>query len=122
MKLPFKAPRIDTGDLRTIVTFYEYQANDGPEPGESEKKVLFTCYAKIDEVWSKDLEVAKANDTLSDITLTIRDTHGEYIPTTKHYIEVDLPEYADKVYNIKHTQPDPQSRDFIKIISGMVAD
>lgn len=120
MKKPYKAPRVSVGDLRTPVIFYQYQASDGPEPGEEEFKVLHECFAKIDEVWSKDLELAKSNGTLSDITLTIRDTQGEYIPSNKDYLEIKMDVYADRHFNIKHFQPDPQNRDFIKVIAGVV--
>lgn len=118
----YKPPRVTGGDLRTWVIFYKYQPNDGPEPGEEKKETLYECYAEINEVWSKDLEQAKANDTLSDVTLSIRDPLGQYYPSRKDYLEVDLPEYAGKHYNIKHSQPDPQKRDFIKVIAGLVSD
>lgn len=120
MKETYRPPRIDIGDLRTWVTFFVFAPNKGPEPGEKKKKEVYGTFSKVDEVWSKDLEQAKANGTLSDITITIRDTHGEYVPSNKHYLEVDLEEYEGKQYNIKHTQPDPQNRDFVKIIAGMV--
>lgn len=120
MKRPYEPPRIHAGELRTPVRFWSYRPNDGPEPGEAPKRLEYMTYAKIDEVWSKDLEQAKANGTLSDVTITIRDTHGEYVPSNKHYMEVELLEYGDRQYNIKHVQPDPQNRDFIKIIAGVV--
>ncbi|GAA2706396.1 hypothetical protein GCM10009865_22610 [Aeromicrobium ponti] len=41
-RLPFKykPPRVNSGDLRTPVRFYEFAPNDGPEPGENEKRLL----------------------------------------------------------------------------------
>lgn len=122
MKLPFKEPRVKVGDLRTRVRFYEYAPNPGPEPGEDKKKTLYECFAKIDEVWSRDLEQAKANNTLSDLTITIRDTHGEYTPSNKHYVEVDYSIYKGRHYNIKDVQPDAQNRNFIKVIAEVVND
>lgn len=120
MKPQYERPRVHNGELRTSVKFYSYSPNDGPEPGESKTKTEYVTWAKVDEVWSRDVAQAKSNNTLSDITITIRDTHGEYVPSNKHYIEVDLPEYRGKHYNVKHTQPDPQNRDFVKVIAGMV--
>lgn len=120
MRPQYERPRVENGDLRTLVRFYSYQPNEGPEPGESKQRLEYKTYAKIDEVWSRDVAQAKNNNTLSDITITIRDTRGEYVPSNKHYIDVDLIEYKDKHYNIKHIQPDPQNRDFIKVIAGMV--
>ncbi|MBT2718332.1 head-tail adaptor protein [Bacillus sp. ISL-57] len=115
----YKPPRVNTGDLRTPITFYEYAANEGPEPGESEKNVLYQPWAKIDNVWLKDLEIAKANGTLTDITIKIRDPQADYIPNNKHYLSIDAPEYHDKRFNVKHVQPDLQNRKFITIVAGL---
>ncbi|AUJ23119.1 phage head-tail adapter protein [Virgibacillus dokdonensis] len=116
----YKSPRVNAGDLRTPVTFYEYKPNPGPEPGEQEKQVLYDCMAKVDEVWLKDLELAKSNGTLSDVTLTIRDPLQDYIPSDEHYVSIDAPEYRDKRYNIKHVQPDLQNKKFITVVGRLV--
>ncbi|WP_336866388.1 phage head-tail adapter protein [Peribacillus frigoritolerans] len=115
----YKPPRVNSGDLRTPITFYEYAPNNGPEPGESEKKVLHQAMAKVDHVWLKDMEMAKSNGTLSDITITIRDPQADYIPTNKHFLSIDDAMYRDKRFNIKHVQPDLQNKDFIKIVAGL---
>jgi len=115
----YKPPRVNTGDLRTPITFYEYAANEGPEPGESEINTLYEAWSKIDNVWLKDLEIAKSNGTLSDITITIRDPQADYLPNNKHYLSIDAPEYRDKRYNVKHVQPDLQNKDFITIVAGL---
>lgn len=119
MRQPYKRPKTDTGDLRTPVTFYEFAPNDGPEPGETEKAILYKAWAKIDEVWLKDIEMAKSTGTLSDITITIRDTQGEFIPTNKHYVSIDAPEYRDVRYNIKHSQPDLQNKKWLRVVAGV---
>lgn len=116
----YKPPRVSTGDLRTPVIFYEYTPNDGPEPGEMEKRVLYKCWAKVDHVWLKDLELAKSNGTLSDLTITIRDPNADYVPTNKHYLSIDALEYKDNRYNVKHVQPDLQNKKFITIVAGLV--
>lgn len=118
-KNEYNPPRIRSGDLRIPVIFYEYQENDGPMPGEKEKKILFECFAKVDGIWLKDLERAKQNGTLSEITVIIRDPIGSYRPSNKHYIEIDDELYPDP-YNINHVQPDVQDRSFINIV-GRVA-
>ena len=118
-KFEYKEPRVHTGELRTPVIFYEYAPNSGPEPGESYKRTLYNTWAKIDEVWLKDLELAKSNGTLTDVTITIRDPHADYIPNNRHYVEIDAPEYQGKRYNIKHVQPDLQNRKFITIVAEL---
>lgn len=119
---PFKyrPPRVHTGELRTPVIFYEYQPNPGPEPGEQEKRILFRCFGSIEKVWMRDLEQAKANGTLTDITISIRDPQADYIPTNKHYVEIDMAEYRGKRFGIKDARPDPQNHRFIRIIAGVV--
>lgn len=115
----YKPPRVNTGDLRTMIIFYEYEANDSPEPGESEKQILYKAWAKIDNVWLKDLETAKSNGTLSDLTITIRDPQADYIPTNKHYISIDALEYQDKRYNVKEVLPALQNKQFTTIVAGL---
>lgn len=116
----YKPPRLHSGELRTPIVFYEYAPNQGPEPGEKEKSTLHECMGKIDEVWLKDVERAKSNGTLSDITITMRDPLQDYIPTDTHYISIDHPQYKDNRYNVKHVQPDPQNNKFINVIGELV--
>lgn len=115
----YKPPRVNSGDLRTPVSFYEFAPKDGPEPGEEEREVLYSAWAKIDSVWLKDLETAKANGTLTDLTITIRDPIMDYVPTNKHYISIDHPMYRDNKYNVKSVQPDSQNKDFITVIAEL---
>lgn len=115
----YRPPRIHSGELRTRVTFYEYGAIEGPLPGESQKNVLYETWAKIDSVWLRDVELAKSNGTLSDLTIIIRDPREAYWPTNEHYVQVHAPEYEDLRYNVKQAQPDLQTRDFINVIAGV---
>lgn len=119
IKFEYKKPRVNNGDLRTPVIFYEYAPNNGPDPGETEKKELFKAWAKVDTVWAKDLEQAKATGTVEDLTITIRDPFDSYRPSNKHYVEIDDVYYKGKKYNVKHVQPDLNNKDFIKIIAGL---
>ena len=121
IKFEYKKPRAKSGDLRTPVTFYEYKPSEGPEPGEEESHVLYEAWAKIDEVWLKDMELAKSNGTLSDLTITIRDPQTDYIPANEHYLSINAPEYQGKRYNIKHVRPDLQDRQFITIVAGLTS-
>ena len=118
-KFEYKEPRVHSGELRTPVVFYKHKDKSGPFPGESEKEKLYNAWAKVDEVWLKDLEVAKSNGTLTDVTRTIRDPQSDYIPSNKHFLEIDAPQYAGKQYNIKHVQPDLKKREFIAIVAEL---
>lgn len=121
IKFEYKKPRVNTGDLRTPVTFYEFAPSEGPEPGESEQSILFEAWARIDKVWLRDLEQAKANNTLEDITITIRDPQEDFFPTNKHYIGINDRNFFGKRYQIKTVQPDFQDTSFITIVAGLVS-
>lgn len=112
----YKSPRFRSGDLRVPVTFYEYEEKSGPIPGQKEKKVLFECLAKVDGVWLKDLERAKQNGTLSEVTVIIRDPIGSYVPTNKHYVEINDSLHPEH-FNVKHVQPDVKDPNFINIVA-----
>lgn len=115
--------RVRLSDLNTRVTFYEYRpVKDSPYPDEKEYATVFECWAKVDRVWLKDLEQAKANGTESDVTLTIRDPMQEFIPDNKHFIKIDSFDYEHLVYNVTSSQPDLQSRDFITIVAQLKDD
>lgn len=108
------------GVFRNRVTFFEYEPNKGPMPGEKPKKILYECWAKVDEVWLKDLELAKSNGTLSDLTITIRDPGSEYMPRNKHYLSIKSDYYKGQKFNIKHVRPDIQNKEYIRIVAELV--
>jgi len=110
---------IDFSDLKAPVTFYEYVPSEGPEPGEEEQRTLHRSWAKVDQVWLKDLELAKSNGTVNDLTIIIRDPLADYIPTNKHYVSIDDLNYRDKRYNVKHVQPDIQDKRFVTIVAEL---
>lgn len=113
----YTPPRINTGDLRTKVEFYEYTPSEGPEAGEEIKNTLFVAWTKVDGVWLRDMELAKTNGTLSDLTISIRDPLSLYIPTNKHYVKIYAAEYENNIYRVKQVQPNLQNRDFVEIIA-----
>lgn len=118
-----KAPRVNNGDLRTPVIFYEYRPKkNSPYPDEYEYAKLYHSWAKVDRVWLKDLEQAKASGTVSDVTLTIRDPMKEFVPTNKHFIKIESYEYEDFVYNVTSAQPDLQNRDFVTVVAQLKDD
>ncbi|MBM0064779.1 phage head completion protein [Alkalicoccobacillus gibsonii] len=115
-KFEYKPPRLHSGELRTPIEFWGSKPNPGPMPDSTETKV-YSTWAKVDQVWLRDLETAKANGTLSDITISIRDPQSSFIPSNLHLISIDSPEYKGKKYNIKQVQPDLQNKQFISIIA-----
>ncbi len=118
-KFEYKPPRVHSGELRTLVHFYKDLPKDGPMPGGSRDEKLYSAWAKIDQVWMRDMEMAKANGTLSDITVVIRDPQAEFIPTNLHFLSIDAVEYEKKKYNVKQVQPDLQDKRFINVIAEL---
>lgn len=117
-KLSYKPPDTGSGELRTPVTFYEYGGSDGPEPGQEEKKKLHFCYAEIYNPSMKDMEIMRTVGTKEGITLKVRDAGKEYIPTNKHFFEIDDYRYEGKAFEIIDVAPDMQNNRFAKIIGG----
>lgn len=114
--------KINTGDLRTPVSFYEYVPNTGFEPGETEKQILFDAWASVEKVWMKDLELAKQNGTLEDITVRIHDPRPDYNPTVKHYIGVNDLSYYGKRYKVETVQPDMKNIGYMLIVGKLVSE
>lgn len=116
-KNEYKPPRFRSSDFDTPVTFYEYEEKDGPIPGKKQKKILFDCLAKVDGIWLKDLERAKQNGTLSEVTIIIRNPIGSYIPTNKHFLSVDEGVFKNERYNMNYVQPDVKDSNLINIVA-----
>lgn len=114
----YKPPDANTGDLRTPVTFYEYQPCAGPEPGEQEKQVLHRCFAEVYSPSMKDIAVMELNGTKEAVTIRIRDTAGEFTPTNKHFAEIHDYRYSDKVLNVVDVRYDLKRNGFTTIVLG----
>lgn len=119
MKFESNRSKINTGELRTPVTFYVYRPVPGPMPGEVEAYAIYECFSRIDEVFKRDLESAKANNTLNDVTITIRDPLETFMPENKHYIAINARGYIGKRFNIKKVQPDSKNFGFLTIIASV---
>lgn len=115
----YRKRRVHAGELRTPIIFYQYRPVQGPYPDQEEEVELFRCWGKVEQVWLRDLEQAKYNDTISDVTITIRDPLSDYSPTNKHFLKVDTYDYDGYIYNIQSSQPDLQHRDFITVIASL---
>lgn len=107
-------------DLNTRVSFYEFRANAGPEPGETEAFTLYECWASVENIWMRDVERAKETGTLEDLTITIRDPRGYFLPQRKHYVGLNEGSYYGNRYNIKSVRPDLKNKEFITVIAGLV--
>lgn len=120
VKFTSRIKSINSGDLRTPVTFFQFAPKPGPDPGEMQKRALYSCFAEVQKVWMRDLEQAKANNTLNDITVRIRDPLDDYTPSNKHHLSVEHRGYEGQQFNIKSVQPDTKNAGFLVIVAGAV--
>lgn len=110
----------DANELNTRIQIIGMKPSEGPEPGEEIEDVLYECWAGIETVWFRDFEQAKANNTLSDINVFIRDTRGSFVPDNKQSLKILDSMYEGRLYNIKGVQPDIKDKRFVTLIAGLV--
>lgn len=110
-------------DLNLRVSFYQMRPEEGPYPSEElvPGPTLYECWASVENVWMRDLELAKANGTLEDITVTIRDPRSEFIPKNIHHLSINEGVYFGKKFSIKGVRPDPKNKQFVTVIAGLVS-
>lgn len=92
---------------------------------ETEYEKYHSCAAHVSNVWLKDIEIAKTNNTLSDVTVTIRDPLSEKRITNEMYFVVEGSRYRDEngdavKFDIKSVQPDYEDSRFMIIIGEVV--
>ncbi|MDN6626260.1 MAG: phage head-tail adapter protein [Pisciglobus halotolerans] len=122
MKKPefkYTPPKVQSGDLRTPAKFYEYTTSTGPEPDQVEKSLLHECFSEVYNPSMKDLEKLKTANTKHAVTINIRDSKGEYVPTNKHFVELLDYRYKDIVWDVLDVRYDIQDNSFITILLGV---
>lgn len=112
-------------DLNTRIQFFEYAPVTGPEPGETEKRKLWECWAEVYEPSIKDHESLSTERVLYAVTVRFRNPFTEYKPDNKHYLAVLSESYKDRLgeyirFNIKKIQPDSKDKAFIKVVAEAV--
>lgn len=108
-------------DLDTRIQILGLQPNDGPEAGEEVFGVVYECWAGVDNVRMSDREQAKANNTLEDLNIYIRDPRSDFKPDNKQAVKILDTQYEGKVYNVKSVQPNLSDRQFIDIVIGLTS-
>lgn len=117
----YKKPKTGTGDLRTPVTFFAMEPDSGPEPGGSRRQVLHGCMCEAYNPSMKDLSILDTTGTKEAVTIRIRDTAGEYVPTNKHSAELGDYRYTGKVFSILDVRPDLKDNRFTTILLGVTS-
>lgn len=112
----------NVADLNTRIQFFEYTPNEGPEPGEVEKAVLWECWAEVYEPSVKDIESLSETNVFYSVTVRFRDARREFKPNNEHYLSILDESYKDNDgnyirFNIKKIHPDAKSKQFIKVVA-----
>lgn len=117
----YKRPKRTAGDINIPVKFLGAKPAPGPYPGETVDTELFRTWASVDEVWTKDIELAKSTGTLTDVTIYIRDPRGDYMPDNRDYFEIDAQGYHGKQYAIEDVKPNLRDRRLVRIVGRLKA-
>lgn len=128
MKPQFNPNKTGSGELRTPVIFYEYVPDDSPFPTESELKPVYSCFAEPYNASMKDLEILNGTGAKKSVTINIRDTFGEYYPSTEHYVEVQDYRYGKLVddvmvydrFNVIDVRPNLTNNDLITVLLAVI--
>lgn len=64
---------------------------------------MFNCWASIENVWLKDIQQAKANNTETDLTITIRDPLNTF-EIKNSCSKILNGRFKDKIYDISLIQ------------------
>lgn len=118
-----------SGDLRTPVSFYKYKPSNGPDPGEEESEKLFECFCEVYAASSKDIEILSTGsekgqlkfiNTKNAITIRIRDSFGDFYPSTEDYAELADYRFKNIRFTIIDIRPDMVEQDFITILLAVI--
>lgn len=118
-KESYQRPKIVAGDLRTPVTFFEFNPTNGPDPSDEEKEELYKCTCLAYNPSMKDREILDVTGTKEAITIKIRDPFTDYLASNKHKVILDDYRYKGKVWDVMDVSPDLENNEFVKIILGV---
>lgn len=112
----YKPPKTGAGELRIPATFYLYEPEEGPEPGEERKSILHECMCEAYNPSIKDLTVMGMKGTKEAVTVRIRDPGEGYIPSNKHFAELDDRRFRGKELSVIDVRPDMEDGRFITLL------
>lgn len=115
----YKKPKTGAGELKHLVSFFEYKPKNGFETGDEEYKLLFRTMCEYYNPSLKDMEVLGTQNTKRGLTILIRDPLQDYQPTNKHRVELQDYHFVNGDKFIRWNVVNVSTQDgFIKIILG----
>lgn len=104
--------KTNCGTLKNPVYFYK-ACNKTPEPNSIDVELVYKCFCEIYKPSLKDIEIMNSHDVVEGITIIIRDTRSQFIPTHDHIVTVENSFYKDSKFKILDINPQDN---FIKLI------
>lgn len=114
----YKKPEAQNGDLRTPLTFYTSQVEEGVDGRDMSYKKAFYTMGQVYSPSFKDIEIATGKALKAKMTLKIRDPLDDYQPDNRHFVEVEDLRLKGKKWQIIDVRPDYHNRDFLIVIIG----
>ena len=114
----YKKPEAQNGDLRTPLTFYTSQVEEGVDGRDVSYKKAFFTMGQVYSPSMKDIEIASGKSMRAKMTLKIRDPLADYQPENQHFVEVEDIRLTNKKWQIIDIRPDYDNRDFLIVIIG----
>nr|DAE07885.1 MAG TPA: head closure knob [Siphoviridae sp. ct7xv9] len=114
----YKKPEAQNGDLRTPLTFYTSQVEEGVDGRDVSYKKAFYTMGQVYSPSMKDIEIASGKSMRAKMTLKIRDPLADYQPENQHFVEVEDIRLTNKKWQIIDIRPDYDNRDFLIVIIG----
>jgi hypothetical protein len=114
----YKKPEAQNGDLRTPLTFYTSQVEEGVDGRDVSYKKAFYTMGQVYSPSMKDIEIASGKSMRAKMTLKIRDPLANYQPENQHFVEVEDIRLTNKKWQIIDIRPDYDNRDFLIVIIG----
>lgn len=111
-KVAFERHKINNGSLRTPITFYKLHS-DGFEPNGGELSEVYSCLGEVYNPSSKDIDIMNSQGVLQGITINIRNTCGQFVPTLDNIVKINNDFYHDTGFRVVNIEPGQQ---FIKMI------
>lgn len=105
----------NVNELNERISIITMKPSDGPDPGESEEAVLFSCWAKIRTQTISDVKALNTTDFANSIDIVLRQQQPAEIDNTM------LISWRGKKYPILKINPDYAKKEFMVIVCKLVS-
>jgi hypothetical protein len=116
----YSPPKVMAGNLRIPIHFFSQSVGDSPEPTDIKPKEVFYCLCDAYAPSNKDKVVLDGHDVDLGVTVIIRDTKGEFVPTNKMTARIDDVRYQNvPEWQIEEIRHDFEHNRFVTLVLGV---